>query len=702
MGFSSLQTAHAAAWSPLSACDIQQGEFPTRIEASSPEMGFQCWGQVHARERGSQMRVLRQTARGRLAEGRGSEFLKSDFMLRLLELERRAAKLESTLPEEDRRLLQSYCDGVNAGAPTWFESDPWRVTDTLMLLLLQSFDQTRRTFEQDIAVDAHARQGHPLQRSFPWETPILKPGEYPSLHEAHSTFYPFAPADEATGSNNWVVAPKFSRTGNALLANDPHLQLKSPPFWHWLQLSWNDERVAGGKVRQAGASVPGVPFIASGASQNLAWGLTNSYVDVADAVLVPKKELKTRTIRPVVWVKKWGIRWPVFFKRFQVTSEADLPVLPVPSPVDGHVIVLRWTGFDVTGPQLSPLWRSFRARTASEFDQELSKVGLPSWNFVFADTNGNIGYRAVGLLPRRQWREPGLMSVLQPQELKPFEVLAPGEAPHLFNPQRGWVATANQMQWPQGAQYSVGSVQTESFRGFRIEELLKQGLSAKHSVSTFQKIQCDAQAVDARFLLPVLLPKLARSEVVDRLSRWNWETSLDCQECAVFRLWMKELGDPQWTYARAREGRAEFWIEVEAALSRAVEKLKRVAGGPWVRWGKIHRAIFPVPEALRPFVTSDWAAALPTTGDDHTVGPGSSDWFESEKDRGFSHHSGASQRMVVELSSPPRIHWMLPGKSGEGGAEENAISPDRKAWADCELRELTSWNSSPGSSAGSR
>ncbi|MBU6376845.1 MAG: penicillin acylase family protein, partial [Bdellovibrionales bacterium] len=454
---------------------------------------------------------------------------------------------------------------------------------------------------------------------------------------------------------------------------------------HWVQLSWPG-------VQLVGASLPGIPLVASGASGHLAWGLTNSYVDVADAVLVPEAGLKTRSVRPLVWVKKWGLKWPIFFKTFQILEGTDLPVLPLDSPEPGHALVLRWTGFDLTASDLSPLWQFPEARTAGEFDELLGKVGVPSWNFVFADIDGNIGYRVVGRLPKRAPRSRGTLERLSQAELKSWPILSSQESPHILNPSRGWVVTANQLQWGSDGAVSVGWNHSESFRAFRIEELLRAGLKEKHSVESFQKIQCDQQAVDARFLLPVLLPHLPKNEVTERLESWNFDAGLDCHECAVFRLWMKALGDPQWTYARAMESSPEFWREASHALESAVEKLRGLPSAPWIRWGSFHRAPFPATEIPRPFPMGDLDSALPTGGDDHSVWPGSSDWMDLNGVRGFSHHSSASQRLVVEMSNPPKIHWVLPGEN-RGDSSERATSPAREAWAGCQLKELSGWGS---------
>lgn len=626
------------------------------------------------------MRVLRQTARGMLAREKGLSFIKNDFTLRLLELERRAARLEAELPAEDRPLLEAYCKGVNqeVSALPGFKDDPWTLRSVLTMALLQSFDQTRRGFEQDIKTDEHARKGHALEMNFPWQTPILKKGEYlgRESHGSNTTLYPFAPEDQASGSNNWIIAPAHTKRKVAMLSNDPHLQLKSPPFWHWIHVRFTNEKSE--KEEILGGSLPGLPLVASGGSLNMAWGLTNSYVDTADAVLVPREGLKTRKERPWIWFKLGWFRLPFFFKTYEVVEGADLPVLPIDSPEKDKAIVVRWTGFDLKASELSPVWRIASAKNVQEMDALLQKMGLPSWNYVFADTQGNIGYRVVGRLPKREWTPRGTLQVMQASELGPMPVLSADEVPHLLNPKRGWLSTANQLQWSSDARYSVGYNHTESFRGYRIEELLQQGLSQKHDVASLSKVICDTQAVDARFLLPVLLAGIPKSELTERLSKWDFDAGLECRECALYRAWMLELGDPQWVYARATQGdgsqKGRFFEEVAGALQKAAERVRRIqpAEGPWLRWGDVHRAFFPATEALRPFAFSRLEDAISTPGDNHSVAPGSSDLVEEGGIRAFSHHSGASQRVIWELTSPPHVHFALP-----------ETQDDRKGWAEC-------------------
>ena len=71
-------------------------------------------------------------------------------------------------------------------------------------------------------------------------------------------------------------------------------------------------------------------------------------------------------------------------------------------------------------------------------------------NFVYADVDGNIGWIPAGCMPRRP-------QLGRPDAGRPATAATNGtasstqdELPSLYNPARGWVATANEMNLPDG------------------------------------------------------------------------------------------------------------------------------------------------------------------------------------------------------------------------------------------------------------
>ncbi len=69
-----------------------------------------------------------------------------------------------------------------------------------------------------------------------------------------------------------------SAAGGSLLANDPHLGLTAPTIWYLARLQLPTGGVIGG-------TIPGMPLVLVGRSEQLGWGLTTAYLDDQDVVI---------------------------------------------------------------------------------------------------------------------------------------------------------------------------------------------------------------------------------------------------------------------------------------------------------------------------------------------------------------------------------------------------------------------------------
>jgi penicillin amidase len=679
------------------------------------------------------MDYFKKLAVGRQAEFLGSDGIRSDFLMRLLGLREKAESLYNAMNDEQKAPFQAYAHGVRVGMKealkhpsyefqvTGGQPEPWEPEDSITLILLESFDQTRRSFENQIREAQWQGQSRPNQqphdlaqwlssRDLPWDISILKAGEYSraipveaprgqssdgrqSMLElsgkvAHSPdpwvsrgadlaliqrWFDFRGiwSGAGAGSNDWVIAGKRSASGHALLANDPHLSLTHPPFWYWVHLNAGDLDVIG-------ATFPGIPFVAMGTSRTLSWGLTNAFLPVSRLSRVQESELKeAKTVRPWIWVKLWKLRWPFFFKTYRRTLRGN-PILPLPAP-EAQAIVLRWTSYDLKPEDIMGLFELPRMKSVQEADRVLGTVKLPTWNVVFADGHGEIGYRAVGRVPRfKQLPAFGipLETLAEIEDSKAFaDPLTADEMPHLVQPERGWISTANNRQWPMDSAWSAGDAQHLGFRALRIEELLVQ--ESKHDVESNKKIQCDVQAVDARFLLPELMPILvadahqmsaAAQSAVETLKAWqsqgHFEATTECSACAIYRRWMDRVLEKQNSNLNAlyrglkqvpmnqrlKENLVQEFFQALADLHLDTSTQRR-------SWGEVHTNSFDH------LLGKQWFMAKPiaTPGDEFSVNPGTSVWQE-----GLYHQTaGASQRMIVEMSQPPQVYSVVAGPQAD-------------------------------------
>lgn len=635
-------------------------------EVKSEDEFFYCFGLHHGKDRAWMMDYFRRSAQGTNAEVLGLAHLKSDLMMRLLDLKGLARKIWNEYPEQDKVKLFAYARGVNAGFETGknahefrdagYEPESWVPENTIEVLLLQSFDQTRKTFTSDWDQEKFKSRWKERASSLmdndnaPWENTILKPGEYPSASASVKTSE--VPAKKISlwakfpevfgyesGSNNWVVSAKKSKTGKALLANDPHLDLKTPLFWYWIQMKGEGNNLIG-------ASLPGVPLVASGTNGEVAWGLTNAYINTADAVFVkdlPAGEIES--IRPVVWFKFWFLKIPFFFKSFERTK-TGYPVLPLELDRDDRMF-LRWTGFQLKPSDIDPMFNLRNIKNVDEMNEKLKSVGLPSWNFVFADSKGEIGYRVIGNAFRHEGATEYGMKSLTYKELLDNTYFSPDERPHVLKPKREYVYSANNRHWPQDSRYNGGRGYSFSFRGNRIDELLRE----KQDVASFQKIQCDRQAVDAKYFVP----KFLRAMKMPELENWNYDASESLVAPGIYRrftdLLMQKWDVNEYGLWRLLDGltesmRSEMHFTYEAALKDIGNR----------KWGEVHKLGFSHLSK-----NSDWAFApeISAPGDNHTVDPGTSKWNEERKV--YEHVSGASMRMIIEMEKTPRIHLVYPG-----------------------------------------
>lgn len=677
-------------------CPAQYDELGIpHAEVRSDEDFYYCFGYFHGSDRAWEMDYFRRAAQGRNAEVLGFSQLKSDLMMRLLDLPTLAAKILNAFPPEKKQILKWYSDGVNAGLEQGklsaefkeggFTPELWEPEHSLQVLLLQSFDQTRKTFWTDYKDELRLRRfGERAQKlldsdSVPWFDTILKEGEFKKRSEAQTTRIVPQPSEslsllkdfpkvfgEESGSNNWALSGKKSVSGHALFANDPHLDLVTPLFWYWIQLKSPEKNIIG-------ASLPGVPLIVSGTNGHVAWGLTNSYINTADAVFVkdiPEEEIISK--RPVVWFK-WGfLQIPFFFKSFSSTK-SGFPFLPLEIE-DKDPLLLRWTGFSLEPHDIYSMFEIRDVKTVTEMDNLLKHVGLPSWNFAFADKSGDVGYRLIGKVFKTM--APGSAGIqrLNFEEFKNFEFLGQENRPAVLKPARDYVYSANHQHWPSSSLYDGGRGYSPSFRGFRINELLTA--QERFALEDLKEVQCDEQAVDARFFIPELLKRFD----VPEFQGWDYDVKKASGALPLFRRWMDLLLE-EWDLTEEslwnllQNPQNEEISQAKKLLDTARREVKGRA------WRDLHRLGFPHLSKNESWVFSPEISGV---GDKQTVNPGTARWNEERKR--YEQFSGASMRMLIEMKDKPRILLSLPGLNRDYSLKSR-YSPWEE-WRSCNYREI--------------
>jgi penicillin amidase len=268
-------------------------------------------------------------------------------------------------------------------------------------------------------------------------------------------------AGQDRGSNNWVVSGALTASGNAILANDPHLSLTSPSVWWMCHL--NTTR-AGGDWDVMGVSFAGIPSVVLGFNRKVAWGATVTTYDVTDVyqevisdggsgpdtVLFDGEQVPIETITETINIAGGA------------TYDLDIEVVPHHGPIipgtkeAGAALSWRWTGLEVSH-ELRAFLGMVTAQNVDDVLESMLDFEVGSQNIVAADASGNIAWTTQSYVPARDPRalswDPETMSGANPAmilggsgEYEWTGRLAPADIPNAKNPAQGWLATANQDQ----------------------------------------------------------------------------------------------------------------------------------------------------------------------------------------------------------------------------------------------------------------
>lgn len=520
------------------------------LRATSIEDLYLAQGYVVAQDRLWQLELLRRVARGEVAEFAGPPALQLDTDTRVLGLRAAAERAVSSLPDDQRKALEAYGRGVNAfieghrgNLPLEFRMlrltpRPWTTADSLAIGL-HMFRNLTTSWRDELMKMALVERAGPERVAE--ILPVRSDRDYPP--GATATLKALLPSpvadfrtqiadygmlsinlesDALPGSNNWVVTGAHSASGKAMLANDPHLEYSIPGIWYVMHLQAPGMNVAG-------VTLPGVPAVVIGHNERIAWGMTNVGADVQDLY---REVLDPDNPRRYLVDGKWQdaqVRKEVIAvkgQRDQTVEVVETRHGPLIVNRPGERYALRWTALE-QGRYRFPFMQINQAGNWEEFTAALRGFPGPAQNFVYADSSGNIGYYAAGLVPIRPKGDGNLPYDGNDTSSDwtgyiPFEQL-----PHVYNPPDGIIITANARISPDNYPYVMGTNWEAPERTERIHQLLDP--AKKFTPEDFRRIQVDiysghhhrvAKAVaEAVRKVPEASPRL--KQAADALGRWD-------------------------------------------------------------------------------------------------------------------------------------------------------------------------------------
>ncbi|MER5661009.1 penicillin acylase family protein [Streptomyces mirabilis] len=364
------------------------------------------------------------------------------------------------------------------------------------------------------------------------------------------------------GSNSWVVAGKYTITGKPLLANDPHLSASLPSVWYQMGLHCTS---VSSKCQYdvSGYTFAGMPGVVIGHNQDIAWGMTNSGVDVTDLYLekitgegyeYDGKVLPFATRRETIKVAGGASKTIVVRETkdgMPLLSDRDDELVKVgkkatvdsgaPDRGDGYAIALRWTALD-PGNSMDAVFQLDKASNWSEFRKAAASFDVPSQNLIYADTENHIGYQLPGKIPTRSKGDDGsLPSPGWDSKYTWTGYIKQSELPYEYDPQRGYIVTANQAvvdkdKYP----YTLTTDWGYGTRSQRISDLIEAKVKGGGKISTddMRQMQLD----DSSEIAKLIVPKLLKIDVADKnvrdaqklLEGWDYTQDADSAAAAYF------------------------------------------------------------------------------------------------------------------------------------------------------------------------
>lgn len=534
-------------------------------------------GYLHAKFRLWQMDLQTLSAAGRASEAVGEIALTHDREFRRLGMVY-AAENSLKVMEADPQ-TKAICDAYTAGVNAWINSltestlpieykligyQPtlWSNMRTALFLKYMSYDLAARETDFEMT---NAKQFFnladfnllypPIQDSLdpiiPKGTlfakpsiPLIQPAFADSLYFKETVNVEASQKpDVGNGSNNWAVSGAKTASGAPILCNDPHLGLNLPSLWYEMQISTP-------AFNAYGASFPGSPNVIIGFNDSVAFGFTNGGRDVRDYYEIKFKD----DSRQEYWFDGQWKKTEFRFEDIKIAGKSsflDTVAYTVFGPVmydksfagkrtgNQKNYAVRWKAHDPSNELL--IFNNLNhAKNYADYNDAVLNLHTPGQNVVFASKSGDIAIRTQGEWPAK-WKGQGDFVMPGSDSSYMWKGMIPdSETPYQYNPERGFVSSANQRPVDSTYPYYLGR-EYPTPRGV----IINRKLAAMQQVTPqdMMAMQTDNYNVFAEMARPIFLKNIntaaltaEENKYFSLLQNWDLRNDVNSTGATVFVL----------------------------------------------------------------------------------------------------------------------------------------------------------------------
>lgn len=497
------------------------------VYAKNVEGMFFGYGYAQMQSHANLILKLYGESRGRGAEYWGEKGLALDKWVHVNEIPERAEQWFAQQSPEFRRYLVAFADGMNEYAKRHPEAIGEEYKQVLPIRPVDSLQHVHRIVHFSY-VSSQAR----VQSAGTGRPAVVLAAERDLMVGS-------------VGSNAWAIAPKKSAQGTPMLLMNPHL-----PWQDWY--TYYEVHLNGPGLNLYGASQIGFPVLRFAFSDHLGFTQTVNSVDGSDLYrLTPdgdgyrfdgaKQAFTRKTVRIAV---KGG-------------SSVDLEIKksihgPVVWEDADKMLALRTAGLDRPF-LLEQYWKMAIAKNFREYEAQLKRLQVPTFNITYADRDGHVMYFFNANLPKRKKGDLAFWAGVVPGDTS--ETLWDSyhsyeDLPKVIDPPSGWVQNTNDPPWTGTLPYMNPDAYPAytAARDYTFRTISSLKMLSRPEKLDFAKLVAYKHSTElelATRLKADLIQAAAGSEAAQVLAAWDGRADNDSRGTVLFEAWARRAFGPQ-------------------------------------------------------------------------------------------------------------------------------------------------------------